>query len=120
MPPPPPPALGAVMVIPLLFPKSKLFDAVGDPVKVTSRNPANEAVELAAAAMVAVAPGTVEPIAICALELPAQLKALEIVTVWVEANEKKFGAVIFNDAKVFAPLMAHTPMPEDAPNVTAP
>ena len=45
------------MVMPLLFPRSKLFEAVGDPVKVMSRNAVHEAVELPAAAIVAALPG---------------------------------------------------------------
>ena len=61
---PPPPPLGAVIVMPLLFPRSKLLDAVGDPVKVMSRNAVHAAVELAAAAIVAAVPRLLDMIPI--------------------------------------------------------
>ena len=69
------------MVIPLLLPRSKLLDAVGDPVNAVSLNAAHEAVEPAVAAMLEVVPGAAVTKPIIELELPTQLNAL--VTVWV-------------------------------------
>jgi len=122
MTPPPPPTIGgAVIVMPLTFPRSRLFDAVGDPVKVKSRNAVHDAVELAASATGVEEASVSDDRKICALELPAQLKAPDTVVVPEVVNCKKFGAVMVRDANVLPPLtMAHRPDPEDAPKVTLP
>jgi hypothetical protein len=72
---------GGVIVMPLLFPRSKLSVAVGDPVNVTSRNDAHEAVEPPAAAIVAVFPIKDDSIRICETELPDHVNAPDMVFV---------------------------------------
>lgn len=110
--PPPPPALGAVMVMPELLPRSKLLVAVNvAPPENTSRlTPAHDIVgEPLATETVACVLNESELTAIWFDDEPVQVKALVTAVVTPLGKVIALGAVTANVATVFAPLKVNPP-----------
>lgn len=103
--------LGGVIVIPLLFPKLKLFVAVAvpPPENVMSVIPAHEAVKLFALEIVAAVPLAFDEICEIAELLPVSVSALVIVVVTPFPRIRRVGAVSVKVAIVGAPVMVNVP-----------